>query len=70
MSMPAGWRRDGDGLIALEGETLRERRKLLWNGARRGDLVIDQQARAKGRARGQPARHRGYGRESQAIVAG
>jgi len=39
--------RDGDGLIQLEGNTLRERRKLLWNGAAAATLVIDQQGRAK-----------------------
>jgi ribonuclease J len=39
--------RDGDGVIPLEGEALRERRKLLWNGAATATLVIDQQGRAK-----------------------
>ena len=34
--------RDGDGVIALDGEALRERRKLLWNGAAAATLVIDQ----------------------------
>jgi ribonuclease J len=33
--------RDGDGLVALDGEALRERRKLLWNGAAAATLVID-----------------------------
>ncbi|TMJ27312.1 MAG: ribonuclease J [Alphaproteobacteria bacterium] len=39
--------RDGDGLIELDGEALRERRKLLWNGAAAATLVIDDQGRAK-----------------------
>jgi ribonuclease J len=39
--------RDGDTLIELGGETLRERRKLLWNGAGAVTLVIDQHGRAK-----------------------
>jgi len=37
--------RDGDALIELGGETLRERRKLLWNGAAAATLVIDRQGR-------------------------
>lgn len=39
--------RDGDVLIELDGEALRERRKLLWNGAAAVTLVIDGQGRAK-----------------------
>jgi ribonuclease J len=39
--------RDGDGVIPLEGLALRERRKLLWNGAAAATLVIDQQGRPK-----------------------
>jgi ribonuclease J len=31
--------RDGDGVIPLDGEALRERRKLLWNGAAAATLV-------------------------------
>jgi ribonuclease J len=37
--------RDGDGLVALDGGTLRERRKLLWNGAAAATLVIDGKGR-------------------------
>jgi ribonuclease J len=33
--------RDGDTVIPVEGGTLRERRKLLWNGAAAATLVID-----------------------------
>ncbi|HQS14252.1 ribonuclease J [Reyranella sp.] len=33
--------RDGDTLIPLDGESLRERRKLLWNGAAAATLVVD-----------------------------
>lgn len=38
--------RDGDGLVALDGGVLRERRKLLWNGAAAATLVIDGKGRA------------------------
>ncbi|MBR2816957.1 MAG: ribonuclease J [Reyranella sp.] len=38
--------RDGDGLVPLDGESLRERRKLLWNGAAAATLVIDRRGRA------------------------
>jgi ribonuclease J len=38
--------RDGDTLIDLGGETLRERRKLMWNGSAAATLVIDKQGRA------------------------
>jgi ribonuclease J len=37
--------RDGDTLIDLGGETLRERRKLMWNGSAAATLVIDKQGR-------------------------
>ena len=35
--------RDGDVVAPVEGEALRERRKLLWNGAASATLVIDAQ---------------------------
>jgi ribonuclease J len=38
--------RDGDTLVALDGESLKERRKLLWNGAAAATLVIDKRGRA------------------------
>jgi ribonuclease J len=38
--------RDGDTLIELDGDTLRERRKLMWNGSAAATLVIDRQGRA------------------------
>ncbi len=38
--------RDGDVVAPVEGEALRERRKLLWNGAASATLVIDRQGRA------------------------
>ncbi|UYN93031.1 MAG: ribonuclease J [Enhydrobacter sp.] len=38
--------RDGDTLVALDGESLRERRKLLWNGSAAATLVLDRQGRA------------------------
>jgi ribonuclease J len=38
--------RDGDTLIDLGGDTLRERRKLMWNGSAVATLVIDRQGRA------------------------
>jgi ribonuclease J len=38
--------RDGDTLIDLGGETLRERRKLMWNGSAAATVVIDKQGRA------------------------
>ncbi|SJZ47142.1 ribonuclease J [Enhydrobacter aerosaccus] len=37
--------RDGDVLVAVEGGALRERRKLLWNGAASATLVVDRQGR-------------------------
>jgi ribonuclease J len=38
--------RDGDGVSPLDGEALRERRKLLWNGAAAATLVIDKAGRS------------------------
>lgn len=38
--------RDGDALIPVDGGSLRERRKLLWNGAAAATLVIDKRGRA------------------------
>jgi ribonuclease J len=37
--------RDGDVLVPLDGESLKERRKLLWNGAAAATLVIDKGGR-------------------------
>src|SRR6185437_10515216 len=39
--------RDGDLVAPVDGEALRERRKLLWNGAASATLVIDAAGRAK-----------------------
>ncbi len=39
--------RDGDKVIELEGEALRERRKLLWNGSAAVTLVLDKRGEAK-----------------------
>jgi ribonuclease J len=40
--VPAGrLARDGDGVVPLDGASLRERRKLLWNGAAAATLVVD-----------------------------
>ena len=45
--VPAGrLARDGDGLVPLDGNSLRERRKLLWNGSAAATLVIDGKGRA------------------------
>ena len=38
--------RDGDVLVPLDGESLRERRKLLWNGAAAATLVVDGRGKA------------------------
>ena len=38
--------RDGDGLVPVDGSTLRERRKLLWNGVATATLVVDGRGRA------------------------
>jgi ribonuclease J len=46
--VPAGrLARDGDVVVALDGVSVQERRKLLWNGAATATLVIDGQGRAK-----------------------
>jgi ribonuclease J len=46
--VPAGrLARDGDGVVALDGVSVQERRKLLWNGAATATLVIDGEGRAK-----------------------
>ncbi len=37
--------RDGDGVVQLDGDTLRDRRKLLWNGAAAATIVIDGKGR-------------------------
>ncbi|WP_395710788.1 ribonuclease J [Reyranella sp.] len=40
--VPAGrLARDGDGVVPIDGASLRERRKLLWNGAAAATLVVD-----------------------------
>lgn len=45
--VPAGrLARDGDGLVPLEDDSLRERRKLLWNGAAAATLVLDKRGKA------------------------
>ena len=44
--------RDGDGVVPLDGASLRERRKLLWNGAAAATLVIDEQGQGRGGAQG------------------
>ena len=38
--------RDGDGVVPLDGETLRDRRKILWNGSAAATLVIDGKGKA------------------------
>jgi ribonuclease J len=38
--------RDGDGLVPLDGDSLRERRKLLWNGAAAATIVLDGRGKA------------------------
>ncbi len=44
--VPAGrLARDGDVLVPVDGAALRERRKLLWNGAAAATLVIDRAGR-------------------------
>jgi len=63
--------RDGDGVVPLDGETLRDRRKILWNGAAAATLVID----GKGKAMAPPkVSLRGIededGALAEAIVAG
>jgi ribonuclease J len=45
--VPAGrLARDGDTLVPVDGPALRERRKLLWNGAAAATVVIDGQGKA------------------------
>lgn len=45
--VPAGrLARDGDSLVPLDGNSLRERRKLLWNGSAAATVVIDGKGRA------------------------
>jgi ribonuclease J len=45
--VPAGrLARDGDTLVPVDGPSLRERRKLLWNGAAAATLVIDGKGKA------------------------
>ena len=45
--VPAGrLARDGDGVVPIDSAGLRERRKLLWNGAANATLVIDGKAKA------------------------
>ena len=39
--------RDGEAITDLEGEALRERRKLLWNGSAAVTLVLDSQGEAR-----------------------
>lgn len=39
--------RDGDGLVPVDGAALRDRRKLLWNGAAAATLVLDRQGRVR-----------------------
>ena len=62
MSMPAGWRATATALVPLDGAALRERRKLLWNGAAAATLVIDKRGRAMAPPKVVAARHRGRGR--------
>ncbi|MGE0574636.1 MAG: ribonuclease J [Reyranella sp.] len=70
--VPAGrLARDGNGVVPLDGASLRERRKLLWNGAAAATLVVDD----KGRPMAPPkVTLRGYDDEDgalgKAVVAG
>ena len=70
--VPAGrLARDGDGLVQIDGDSLRERRKLLWNGAAAATIVLD----ARGKAVAPPkvsmrGIEDGEGELSAAIVAG
>ena len=45
MCRPAGWRGTATVLVPVDGAALRERRKLLWNGAAAATLVIDRAGR-------------------------
>jgi ribonuclease J len=38
--------RDGEALVPIDSDVLRDRRKLLWNGAAAATLVIDRKGRA------------------------
>ncbi|MBS0538513.1 MAG: ribonuclease J [Proteobacteria bacterium] len=38
--------RDGDAVVALESESLRDRRKILWNGSAAATLVVDGKGKA------------------------
>ncbi|TAJ25154.1 MAG: ribonuclease J [Reyranella sp.] len=63
--------RDGDGLVPLDGDSLRERRKLLWNGAAAATIVLD----GRGKAVATPkvslrGIEDGEGELAEAIVAG
>ena len=70
--VPAGrLARDGDGVVPIDGASLRERRKLLWNGAAAATLVVD----GKGRPMAPPkVTLRGFedeeGALGKAVVAG
>jgi ribonuclease J len=70
--VPAGrLARDGDGVVPIDGASLRERRKLLWNGAAAATLVVD----SKGRPMAPPkVTLRGFedeeGALGKAVVAG
>ena len=70
--VPAGrLARDGDGVVPVDGASLRERRKLLWNGAAAATLVVD----GKGRPMAPPkVTLRGFDDEEgalgKAVVAG
>lgn len=70
--VPAGrLARDGDGVVPIDGASLRERRKLLWNGAAAATLVVD----GKGRPMAPPkVTLRGFedeeGELGKAVVAG
>jgi len=70
--VPAGrLARDGDGVVPIDGASLRERRKLLWNGAAAATVVVD----GKGRPMAPPkVTLRGFedeeGALGKAVVAG
>jgi len=53
--------RDGDRVVPVDGASLRERRKLLWNGAAAASLVIDRKRQGRGGAESVAARHRRRG---------
>ncbi len=58
--------RDGDGLVPLDGDSLRERRKFLWNGAAAATLVIDKRGRAMAAPQGLAAWDRRRRRHARA----